>query len=131
MQAPGRSFQGRQLEVQVDKLLSEFQLEDEWIAAIMEYHLGESDLRSALRTRNSIQERVKRAEDLYIDGEIDRHKYSRIKREAESALLSVSVPDIDETVQARQLLADFGDLWLEMSVNRRTGCSDKCSRPFT
>ena len=80
----GRSFHGRQLEAQVDKLVSEFQLEDEWIAAIMEYHLGESDLKSALRTRNSIQERVKRAEDLYIYGELDRRKYSRIKREAEA-----------------------------------------------
>ena len=50
----------------------------------MEYHLGESDLKSALRTRNSIQERVKRAEDLYIYGELDRRKYSRIKREAEA-----------------------------------------------
>ena len=34
-------------------------------------------------------------------------------------MLSVSVPDVDDTPQARQLLADFGTLWLEIPVNRK------------
>ena len=115
----GKVDPGRQLEVQVDKLFSEFQLEDEWIATIMEYHLGESDLRAALRTSHSIQARVKRADDLYIDVELDHRKYSKTKRESATELLSVSVPDADDTLQARELLVDFGTLWLEISVNRK------------
>ena len=99
-------------------MLCGFELEAEWIADIMQ-HLGESDLQSALRTRTAIQEKLKRAEDLYIDGELDRRKYSRIREEADVALLSVHVPQFDDASHARQLLADFGAFWLEMSVNRK------------
>ena len=87
----------------------------------MEYYLGESDLRAALQTRHSIQERVKRAGDLYIDGELDQRKYSKIKRESVAALLSVSVPDVDDTLISGWIYRQTG----------RTGCSGKCSMPFT
>ena len=116
----GRSFLGTNVEAQVDQLLCWFKLEDEWVANIMGWW-GESDLKIALRTRDSIREKLRRAENLYIEGDLDLPEYSKIREQADAALLNLQMPDGDNTIEAQRLLEDFGSLWSEMSVSRKNG----------
>ena len=63
--------------------------------------------------------KLERADHLYIAGDITWKEYSRIKNEAESALVSIHVPEFDEAVEAGRLLSEFGALWESASVEQR------------
>ena len=64
---------------------------------------------------------MERARELYLDGDIDREKYVKLRDEAEKALLSLYVPEFDAAVEAGKMLNDFGSLWQSSSVERRNG----------
>ena len=64
---------------------------------------------------------MERARELYLDGDIDRQKYVKLRDEAEKALLSLYVPEFDAAVEAGKMLNDFGSLWQSSSVERRNG----------
>ena len=64
---------------------------------------------------------MERARELYLDGDIDREKYVKLRDEADKALLSLYVPEFDAAVEAGKMLNDFGSLWQSSSVERRNG----------
>lgn len=93
---------------------------------VVENHIKESSPESALQKRQSIQNKTERARHLYINGDLDWKGFSRIKEEAEAALVSIYVPEFDDAVEAGKVLSDFGKLW-----EGETGCCDPCCKLFT
>ena len=93
----------------------------DWIDWIVEQHIKGSDIQAALKAKRSIEGKMERARELYLDGDIDREKYVKLRDEAEKALLSLYVPEFDAAVEAGKMLNDFGSLWQSSSVERRNG----------
>ena len=78
----GRSFLGREFDLQAGKLFGGFKLRDDWVDWVVENHIKESSPESALQKRQSIQDKTERARHLYINGDLDWMGFSRIKEEA-------------------------------------------------
>ncbi len=117
----GKSFLGRDIDSQIEQLFSRFELRDDWIDWIVERNIKGSDIQDALKGKRLIQEKMKRARLLYLDGDIDRPRYLKIKDDAEKSLLKLYVPEYDDAVEADKLVRDFGTLWQSSSVARRNG----------
>ena len=115
----GRAFLGRRFHAQADTMFGGFTLRDDWVDWVIEHYVQESSPESALRKRQSIQDKIDRARHLYIEGELDWQSFSRIKEDAEAAIVSVYVPEFDDAMEAGKILNDFGTLWHSASVARR------------
>ena len=115
----GRSFSGRDFDTQTGQLFSGFTLRENWVDWIIENHVREADPQEAIQRRRSIQEKVERARHLYINGDLTWQGFTKIKNDAEAALVSIYVPEFDDAVQAGELLSDFGTIWETASVARR------------
>ena len=102
-------------------LFSGFELREDWIDWIVERHIKGSDIQAALREKRLIEEKMARARLLFLDADIDRERYLKIKDEAEKVLLKLYVPEYDDVMEAGKLLGDFGALWQSSSVARRNG----------
>ena len=79
-QRQGRSFLGRGVENQTAQLFRGFILREDWIDWISDNQLQNADPGAALQTRRSIEEKMERARHLYIDGDITKAEYSRMKQ---------------------------------------------------
>ena len=79
-QRQGRSFLGQGVENQAAQLFRGFILREDWIDWILDHHLQDADPGAALQTRRSIEEKMERARHLYIDGDITKAEYSRMKQ---------------------------------------------------
>ena len=117
----GKSFLGRAFDAQMDQLFSGFELREDWIDWIVERHIEGSDIQAALQEKSSIEAKMERARLMYLDGDIDRQKYLKIRDGAEKAILDLYVPEYDDAVEAGKMLRDFGALWQSSSVARRNG----------
>ena len=115
----GRSFAGRIFDEQANTLFSSFTLKEDWIQWVLDHHAQGSEVRSALQQRRTIEGRLDRARHLYLEGELTWHGFSKIREEAERLLASLSLPELDDSVEAAKILEDFGALWNATSVARR------------
>ena len=86
---------------------------------IIDNHVRESDPQAALQRRRSIEEKIERARHLYINGDLTWQGFTKIKDEAEAALVSLYIPEFDDAVEAGKLLSDFGNVWKSASVGRK------------
>ena len=117
----GRSFLGRDIDAQMDRFFSGFELREDWIEWVVERHIQRSNIQTALNEKRMVEAKLERARLLFLDGDIDRSRYLNIRDETEQALLKMYVPEYDDAVEAGELLRDFGRLWQDSSVGRRNG----------
>ena len=115
----GKTFVGHEFDAQANRLFGQFRLREDWSEWILERCLEESDAAAALKQRQDIEDKVDRARDLYIEGEISRERFWKIKADAEALLVSAYVPEFDDAVEAARIMADFPSLWESASVGRR------------
>ena len=115
----GRAFLGRDFDAQTDQLFCGFTLRDDWVDWIIENHVREADPHAALQRRRSIEEKIGRARHLYINGDLTWQGFTKIKDEAEAALVSIYIPEFDDAVEAGKLLNDFETVWESASVGRK------------
>ena len=115
----GRTFRGRKIDAQTDQLFCGFTLREDWVDWIVENHVKEADPKAAIRQRNSIVEKIERARHLYITGDLTWQGFTKIKDEAEAALVSIYIPEYDDAVEAGNLLNNFGAVWESASVGRK------------
>ena len=115
----GKTFLGRQIDAQTDQLFCGFTLREDWVEWIVEKHVKEADPNAAIRQRRSIEEKIQRARHLYITGDLTWQGFTKIKDEAEAALVSIYIPEYDDAVEAGNLLNDFGAVWASASVGRK------------
>ena len=111
---------GRDFDAQTNQLFSGFTLRDDWVNWIIENHVREADPQAALQRRRSIEEKIERARHLYgINGDLTWQGFTKIKNDAEAALVSIYIPEFDDAVEAGKLLSDFGTVWETASVGRK------------
>ena len=115
----GAAFVGHVFDDQANLLFSKFQLREDWAEWILERCRRGSDAAVALKRREDIEGKVERARNLYIEGEISREKFRKIKADAEALLVNVYVPEFDDAIEAAKILSDFPALWDSSSVARR------------
>ena len=115
----GKAFLGRGFDDQANQLFGKFKLREGWIDWIVQNHIRGSNVDAAFQKRRDIQGRIERARKLYLDGGLSWQGFTKIKDEAEALLASIYVPEFDDTVEAGQVLSDFGTLWNNALVGSR------------
>ena len=115
----GRSFVGRDFDAQANQLFREFRLRNDWIEYTIENCIRGSDAETALHKRQDIANKVDRAKQLYMHGDLSWPQFNRIKDQAEADMATIHVPEFDDAVEAGKLLVDFGILWDSASKVRR------------
>ena len=115
----GRSFLGRVVDAQMDRLFSGFELKDDWIDWIVDNYIKGSDIQMALKKKREIEVQMQRARRLYMVGDMEWQEYERNRDAAKKELLKLYIPEYDDAVEAGNMLKDFGALWQASTVARR------------
>ena len=106
----GKSIKGQVIEDQASLIFAYFTLRDDWVDWVIENYLDKSDLAEGLRRREALAQKIDRARDLYLKGDLSKERYDRIKSNAETEMGSVYIPELDDAQEAAQLLQDFNAL---------------------
>ena len=109
----------RGFEAQTDRLFRGFRLRENWVDWIIDNHVRDANPQDALHRRRSIGQKIERARHLYINGDLTWQGFTKIKDEAEAALVSIYIPEFDDAVEAGKFLNDFGTVWESASVGRK------------
>ena len=80
----GKSIKGQVIKDQADRIFADFTLRDDWIDWVIENYLDKSDLAEGLRRREALAQKIDRARDLYLKGDLSKERYDRIKSNAEN-----------------------------------------------
>ena len=81
-------------------------------------HLADA-VKGANQERKALNQRLKRLEQVYLDGLLEPDDYRRQKRELEEKIASLVVPGVDATKQAVELLENLPALWEEATLSER------------
>ena len=115
----GKSIKGQVIEDQADLIFADFTLRDDWIDWVIETYVDKSDLAEGLRRRETLAQKIDRARDQYLDGNLSTERYHLIKSNAEAEMDSVYIPELDDAQEAAKLLQDFNALWRAATASQR------------
>ena len=115
----GKSIKGQVIEDQASLIFAYFTLRDDWVDWVIENYLDKSDLAEGLRRREALAQKIDRARDLYLKGDLSKERYDRIKSNADAEIATLYIPEIDDAVKASQLVTDLGALWSAASAGQR------------
>ena len=107
------------IEDQADLIFADFTLRDDWIDWVIETYVDKSDLAEGLRRRETLAQKIDRARDQYLDGNLSTERYHLIKSNAEAEMDSVYIPELDDAQEAAKLLQDFNALWRAATASQR------------
>ena len=72
-----------------------------------------------MRRRETLAQKIDRARDQYLDGNLSTERYHLIKSNAEAEMDSVYIPELDDAQEAAKLLQDFNALWRAATASQR------------
>jgi hypothetical protein len=101
----GKSIPGKPVDEQLDRVFRSFQLSPDWKEWIVE-RLNQRD--NATQRRISLEARLVRIRNIYLDGDISKESYDRTNREIQEQMASLTVPEISISVIAGELLENIG-----------------------
>ena len=127
----GKSIKSQMIEDQADLIFAYFTLRDDWIDWVIENYVNKSDLAEGLRRRQALAQKIDRARELYLEGDLSKERYDLIKSNADAEIATMYIPEIDDAVKASQLVTDLGMLWKEALRVSATACCDRCSTQST
>jgi hypothetical protein len=104
---------------QASLIFADFTLRDDWIDWVIETYDDQSDLAEGLRRRETLAQKIDRARELYLEGDLSKERYDLIKSNADAEIATLYIPEIDDAVKASQLVTDLGTLWKEASAGQR------------
>ena len=112
-------FNGQVIEDQASLIFADFTLRDDWIDWVIETYVDQSDLAEGLRRRETLAQKIDRARELYLEGDLSKERYDLIKSNADAEIATLYIPEIYDAVKASQLVTDLGTLWKEASAGQR------------
>ena len=127
----GKSIKSQMIEDQADLIFAYFTLRDDWADWVIENYVNKSDLAEGLRRRETLAQKIDRARDLYLEGDLSKERYHLIKSNADAEIATMYIPEIDDAVKANKLVTNLGTLWKEALRVSATACCDRCSTQST
>ena len=118
-QHTGKVFNGQVIEDQASRIFADFTLRDNWVDWIIENYVNKSDLAEGLKRREALAQKIDRARELFLEGNLSKERYDLIKSNADAEIATLYIPEIDDAVKASQLVTDLGTLWSAASAGQR------------
>ena len=118
-QHTGKVFNGQVIEDQASLIFADFTLRDNWVDWIIENYVNKSDLAEGLKRREALAQKIDRARELYLEGDLSKERYDLIKSNADAEIATLYIPELDDAVKASQLVTNLGTLWKEASAGQR------------
>ena len=107
------------IEDQASLIFADFTLRDDWVDWIIENHVNKSDLAEGLKRREALAQKIDRARELYLEGDLSKERYDLIKSNADAEMDRIYIPELDDAKEAAKLLQDFNALWKGASTSSR------------
>jgi hypothetical protein len=108
---PQKTVRAEEVEGQPVDLLRRCQMPDDWQERLVEFLHPPEDQVEVEKEEQAPQERLMRARELYLAGDIDRGRYLEEKWAAQVALTSLHPLPKDAILAAGSYLSDFDHLW--------------------
>ena len=118
-QHTGKAFNGQVIEDQASAIFADFTLRDDWVDWIIENYVNKSDHAEGLKRREALAQKIDRARELYLEGDLSKERYDLIKSNADAEIATLYIPEIDDAVKGSQLVTKLGTLWEEASAGQR------------
>ena len=115
----GQSFVGYVFEGQVDQIFGGFTLRPDWVDWIIQNYVEGTDHNESLKRREAVQRKIERAQELYLEGDLNKERYLIIKENAEAELTTIYVPELDDAAEAVRILTDLKELWNSADPGQR------------
>jgi len=107
----GKSISGRLLDDQIDNLVKSFILLPSWREQVIDKISVLSEREDLLRQREIIETKLRRLGKTFIDGLIEEGEYNVQRMLLQNALISMVIPEVDDTLEAGEQLENIGGLW--------------------
>jgi site-specific DNA recombinase len=108
---PQKTVRAEEVEGQLVDLLGRCRLPDDWQERLVEFLHPPEDQVEVEKEEQALQERLVRARELYLAGDIDRGRYLEEKWAAQVALTGLHPLPKDVILAAGSYLSDFDHLW--------------------
>ena len=115
----GKSIRGQVLEDQADLIFADFTLREDWIDWIIDNYVDQSDLADGIKRREALHQKIERARELYLEGDLSKDRYDLIKSNAEAEIDGVYIPELDDAQDAAMMLQKFNVLWKNAPAGQR------------
>ena len=104
-----------EIETQVVDFLSSLPIPLDWESWLMRILRPGEDLEEMRKQEAAVRERLARAKELYLAGDIDKERYEKEKLACHRALADLRPKEITDIIAAVQMLKDFEQRWAAAS----------------
>ncbi len=115
----GKSIRSEPVDAQLDSVFSSFRLKQDWKEWITERLSTQRQRDEATQRKSSLEARHARLRNLYLDGDITREFYDRSKREIQDQIEELTIPEINASVIAGELLENMEEVWIASDAGQR------------
>ena len=114
------------VEAQVLARFQTFELPGDWQSRLIASLIPDEEIRTR---RQAVRQRLQRAQELYIEGDLERTEYDRRRARYRSRLADLTTVQLSATLAAGYLFANFPALWEETGdLYNRKNCCEHCSQ---
>lgn len=115
----GRRVRAEVMDDQVEKLVRQLRMPDDWQDRILELANHRQERDQADRQRQQLKAKLRRLRELYIEGDFDRPEYDRRKAELQVQLDALQLPEQPDVIRAGEYLTTLAGLWDKGTVAQR------------
>ena len=115
----GKAVKCTTIDGQMDRIIQSITLEPAWKQTILSKISDMSRVEYVMSERKRIEERLKRLGKAYVDGIVDDTDYTVQKILLQNALETLVIPEVDETMDAGELLDNVSEVWGKATLDER------------
>ena len=93
------------------KIIESILLPKSYLDQVLEQIQLADEVKRVEGERKSVEERIRRLREVYLEGDLPRDQYTERKRSLETELASLIIPEVDAAREAGDLLEQLPTLW--------------------
>ena len=101
------------------RIIESILLPKTWLELVLAQIQLADELKRVEQERKRVEERMNRLREVYLEGDPSRDQYTDRKRNLETQLASLVIPDVDAAKEAGKLLEALPTLWEEADLEER------------
>lgn len=101
------------------RIIESILLPKTWLELVLAQIQLADELKRVEQERKRVEERMNRLREVYLEGDPSRDHYTDRKRNLETQLASLVIPDVDAAKEAGKLLEALPTLWEEADLEER------------
>ena len=104
---------------QIGQIIEAIELESDWLDRVLLRISAHDEITRVREERDRVSDRLRRLGTAYVDGLFPEPEYRRQKRDLESQLESLVIPEVDSAEEAGRLVQNLPDLWAAANLVER------------